>query len=45
MAAARVIEVVARKRRAPIRKHPLEAALGEMGLGEVLGHISQAEAG
>jgi hypothetical protein len=33
------------KRRAPILKDPLKAALGELGLRQVLRHIGQAESG
>jgi hypothetical protein len=39
LAAARVVEVIARIARAPILKHALETALREMGLRHVLGHI------
>ena len=43
LAAALVVEVVTRVRRAPIVKHPLEAALGEMRRRHVLRHVGQAE--
>jgi len=41
----RVVEVVSRKRWAPIFKHPPEMALGDKRLRQVLRHIGQAEAG
>src|SRR6516165_2219028 len=45
LAAARVIEMIARIGRAPILKHALQATLHEMRRGDVLGHIGQPEAG
>src|SRR5438270_10178034 len=42
---ARIIEVIARIRRAPIRKHALKTALGKMGLRHILRHIGEAEPG
>jgi len=36
---------MARIRRAPVLKHALETALGDVELCEVLGHIGQAESG
>ena len=45
MAAARVVEVIARIRRAPIREQPFETALRDVGLRHVLWHIGQAESG
>jgi hypothetical protein len=43
MAAAWVIEVVSRKRRAPILQHPLQTARGDMGPRQVLWYVRQAE--
>src|SRR6266581_4250921 len=45
LAATWVKKVVARERLAPIRQHPLEAALGEMWLHNPFGHIGQAVPG
>ncbi len=45
LASAGIVEVIARKRRAPIFQHPLEAALGEMRLRQILRHIGEAESG
>src|SRR6266702_192413 len=45
LAPARVIEVVARKGGTPVLKHPLEAALVDMGLDQALGQIGQTETG
>jgi len=42
---ARVIEVIAGIRRAPVTEHPSEAALGKMRPRDVLGHIGEAEPG
>src|SRR5882762_10154432 len=43
--AARVVEVISRVRRAPILEHSLEKTFVDMGLCQVLRHISQAESG
>src|SRR5216683_2075368 len=45
LAAARVVEVITRIRRAPILEHPLETALRDVRLRHVLWHIGQAESG
>ena len=37
--------MIAQIGRAPVLKHPLETALGEMRLRQVLRHIGQAESG
>jgi hypothetical protein len=41
--AAWVVEMVARKRRAPIPEHALETTLGDMRLRQVFRHVGQAE--
>src|ERR1700722_20903117 len=41
LAAARIIEMIARIGRAPIHKHTFETALDDMGLGEVFGDIGE----
>jgi len=45
LAAARVIEVISRVRRAPILEHSFEKTFVDMGLCQVIRHISQAEPG
>ena len=40
---ARIVEVVARIVRAPIRQHSLEAALGKIWLRHILRHVGHAE--
>src|SRR6266536_283342 len=40
---ARIVKVVARIVRAPVRQHSLEAALGNMWLRHILRHVGQAE--
>jgi hypothetical protein len=38
-----VVEMVTRKRRAPILEHSFEATLGNLGSREVFGYIGQTE--
>ena len=45
LAAARVVEMVAGIRRAPVRQHPDEPAVGDVACHAVLGQVGQAEAG
>src|SRR5271166_672325 len=45
LATARVVEVVARPRRAPFLKRANETSAGEMGLSEILGHIGKPKTG
>src|SRR4051812_36017984 len=45
VAAARVVEVVAREGRAPVGQHPDESPVGDVRLHLVLGQVGQAEPG
>lgn len=45
LAAAGVVEVVSRKRRAPVLEHSLQTSLGNMRYRHVLRHVSEAETG
>ena len=45
LAAARIVEVVAGKGRAPVVEHAHQTAVGEVGCDLVLGDVGEAEAG
>ena len=45
LAAARVVEVIAREGRAPVLEHPDQPPVGEVRLHLILGQVGQAEAG
>ena len=45
LAAARIVEVIARERRAPVFEHPHEPPVGDVSCGLVLEHAGEAEAG